>query len=81
MKQIKITYEDVPVGALEDSTTQTEDKQSFSDLSLLKADVYFEKLANPCELNQTVLDNSQTDFDIETSKVALWTNSFFDNYI
>ena len=75
MTQIKITYEDVPVGALEDSTTQTTDKQSFSNLALLKEDINFVKIASPCELNQTVLDNTATDLDTVNCAIALWSNS------
>lgn len=79
MAQIKITYEDVPVGALEDSTVQITDKQSFSDLTLLKEDINFDKIANPCELNQTILDNTQTDLDLVNTDIALWTNSLTDS--
>lgn len=78
MKQITITYEDVPVGALEDSSAQTSNKQTFSDLSLLKEDINFDKIANPCELNQVILDNTQSDLDITASDVALWSESLTD---
>lgn len=79
MKQIKITYEDVPVGALEESIAQTSNKQTFSDLSLLKQDINFDKLSNPCELNQTILDNSQVDINFLDSKFAWWSQSLSDD--
>ena len=79
MKQIKITYEDVPLGALEESNAQTTNKQPFSDLNLLKQDIIFDKLANPCELNQTILDNSQMDIDFLDSKFAWWSQSLSDD--
>lgn len=76
MSKVKIVYEDIAPGASAASTNVVNDKQTYSDLDLLKVEHTFPKYSYLGELNQCILDGSQVNF-AETD-VGWWSTTMSD---
>lgn len=76
MSKLSIIYEDIPVGAKENSTITVTDKQDFSNLEQLKQEVAYKNYGT-CEKNQFILDGTYELFpdDPTTEVMCLWSNS------